>query len=148
MYEKDLTRQALPSKYYRELLGTALCVFNSNVAFVIENVLHTDSVKYNWYSLMDLEAGQLSNSIAATISIKAGEDIANTFKAIIEKRNRIIHSFQVTDNGEQRLATKTRIKDGNIQFVITEEFLKDFIKMNEDLCFKLHQYRDNFGIVI
>lgn len=40
MYE-NYTRQALPSKTYRELLGTALCVFNSNNAFIIENVLNT-----------------------------------------------------------------------------------------------------------
>ena len=32
MYESKLTRQALPEKEYRELLGTALCVFASNNA--------------------------------------------------------------------------------------------------------------------
>ncbi len=35
MYE-SYSKQALPSKEYRELLGTALCVFNSNNNFVIE----------------------------------------------------------------------------------------------------------------
>ena len=38
MYEK-YSRQALPEKDYRELLGTAICVFNSNNAFVIENII-------------------------------------------------------------------------------------------------------------
>lgn len=41
MYE-DYTRQSLPSKEYRELLGSALCVFNSNNAFIIENILRED----------------------------------------------------------------------------------------------------------
>ena len=41
MYE-NYTRQALPSKKYRELLGSALCVFNANNAFVIENILRSD----------------------------------------------------------------------------------------------------------
>lgn len=41
MYE-DYTRQSLPEKYYRELLGTALCVFNSNNAFIIETILRMD----------------------------------------------------------------------------------------------------------
>lgn len=38
MYEK-YSRQALPEKQYRELLGSALCVFNSNNSFIIENIL-------------------------------------------------------------------------------------------------------------
>ena len=45
MYE-EYSRQALPSKKYRELLGSALCVFNSNNAFVIENILRVDNKKY------------------------------------------------------------------------------------------------------
>ena len=40
MYE-EYTRQSLPSKIYRELLGSAMCVFNSNNCFVIENILNT-----------------------------------------------------------------------------------------------------------
>ena len=35
MYE-NYTRQSLPSKEYRELLGSAICVFNSNNSFIIE----------------------------------------------------------------------------------------------------------------
>lgn len=38
MYEA-YTRQSLPSKKYRELLGSALCVFNSNNSFMIENII-------------------------------------------------------------------------------------------------------------
>ena len=36
------TRQALPPESYLILLGASLCVFNSNNAFVIENILRTD----------------------------------------------------------------------------------------------------------
>lgn len=58
------------------------------------------------------------------------------FVEIVEKRNRIIHSFSITSpDGEQILATKTKVKDGNIQFEITEEFLMNFIKKNEKFCF-------------
>lgn len=42
MYE-NYTKQALPSKSYRELLGSALCVFNSNNTFIIENILRVDN---------------------------------------------------------------------------------------------------------
>ena len=42
MYER-YTRQSLPSKNYRELIGTALCVFNSNNGFIIENILRVDT---------------------------------------------------------------------------------------------------------
>ena len=148
MYESKLTRQALPEREYRELLGTALCVFNSNTSFVIENILHSNS-SYDWYKLIDQEAGRLCKPIEATISMRAGDEILNLFKIIIEQRNRIVHSFQITDNdGEQRLATKTKIEDGNEQFIITEKYLKDFIKLNENLCLKLHQYRDNLAQAI
>ena len=54
MYE-SYTRQALPSKEYRELLGSAICVFNSNNAFVIENILHTNNDDFDWFSLIDKE---------------------------------------------------------------------------------------------
>ena len=37
---ESITKQALPSEEYIKLLGIALCVFNSNNAFVIENILN------------------------------------------------------------------------------------------------------------
>lgn len=139
MYEK-YTRQALPSKEYRELLGSAICVFNSNNAFIIENILREDtSNKYNWWDLIDKTSGQLSSPIEDTISAKVGPEIAECFKNITEMRNRIIHSFQITDeNGEQCLATK--YKDGH-QEVINEEYLYEFIQLNESLSCKLHGFR-------
>lgn len=48
------SRQSLPSKQYRLLLGTALSVFSSNNGFIIENILNTDS-SYSWYELIDKE---------------------------------------------------------------------------------------------
>lgn len=38
MYE-NYTRQSLPDADYRALLGSAISVFNSNNAFIIENIL-------------------------------------------------------------------------------------------------------------
>ena len=50
--------------------------------------------------------------------------------------------FRITSKqGEQILATKTRKKDGNIQFEITKEYLLDFIKKNEELSDMLYKYR-------
>ena len=146
MYER-YTRQALPSKEYRELLGSAICVFNSNNAFVIENILHTDSTTNNWYDLVDLTSGALSRKINDTISRRAGNDIAKLFYELVEMRNRIIHSFQITaENGEQMLATKTRKEDGNRQFRITEDYLMEFIHKNEILSDKLYEYRKSLRI--
>lgn len=140
MYEK-YSRQALPEKDYRELLGSAICVFNSNNAFVIENIIREDMNKrYNWYELIDLESGRLKNPIKETISKKLNSKvIASLFDEIVSMRNRIIHSFQITDkDGEQRLATKDRT---GIQFIITKEYLFDFIKKNESLSTELHKFR-------
>lgn len=141
MYE-SYTRQALPEKRYRELLGSALCVFNANNAFVIENILRNDDKgKINWYSLVDLESGNLKPSIQETISRKCGTSIEHLFSQLVQKRNRIIHSFQITKDGQQILATKERQKDGGKQFVITEKYLLDFIKQNEQLSSELHALR-------
>ena len=134
MNEGD-TRQALPSKGYRELLGSAICVFNSNNAFVIENILHTNNDDFDWFSLIDKESGRLRVSIKATITEVAGDEIE------------VIHSFQITYNEEQILATKTKVADGNVQFKITEEYLRDFIKKNQLLSNLLYKYRKTIQTV-
>lgn len=149
MYE-EYSRQALPSKKYRELLGSALCVFNSNNAFIIENILANDAPsKYNWHQLIDLTSGRLLEPVENTITKYSNADIATQFKELKDKRDRIIHSFQVTapagsgisdDKNNQILATK--YKDGRQEY-ITEQFLLDFIKLNEDLSSKLHKFRGN-----
>lgn len=141
MYE-NYTRQALPSKSYRELLGSALCVFNSNNAFIIENILRSDdNSQHHWHNLLDLESGKLATPIKKTINQKTDEAIANLFAELVIMRNRIIHSFQITSNDEQVLATKNRVKDGNQQFIITETYLQNFIKKNEELSSVLHNFR-------
>ncbi|HBE5624925.1 TPA: selenium binding protein, partial [Escherichia coli] len=135
MYEV-FSRQSLPSKKYRELVGTAVCVFNSNNGFIIENILREDDDEsYNWYALIDKTSGQLKIPIKETISKKSDDTIATLFEELVIIRNRIMHSFRITapegissDNDNQMLATK--YKDGN-QIIITEEYLLDFIKKNE-----------------
>lgn len=145
MYE-SYSRQSLPSKKYRELIGTAVCVFNSNNGFIIENILREDDDKsYSWYGLIDMTSGQLKDPIKETISKKTDNTIATLFEELINIRNRIIHSFRITapkgitsDNDNQMLATK--YKDGT-QVIITEEYLLDFIEKNEELSSKLHDFR-------
>jgi len=145
MYE-SYTRQALPSKNYRELIGTAICVFNSNNSFVIENILRVDQTgQYEWHKLIDKMSGRLSSDIEQTITANSDETIAQLFSDIVDIRNRIVHSFQITapagvtdDIDNQMLATKHR--DGR-QERITEEYLMYFIKLNEELSTKLHQFR-------
>lgn len=142
MYE-CYTNQSLPTKQYRELLGSAVFVFNSNNAFIIENILNYDnSNKYDWYHLIDLESGKLRGRIHEIITSKCGDKIENLFVKIIKQRNRIIHSFCITDtSGEQILATKEKVKDGNKQFKITEEYPFQFIKLNQELSDLLHDLR-------
>lgn len=141
MYE-SYTRQSLPTKEYRELLGTALCVFSSNNGFIIENIIKTND-SFDWYSLVDKESGLLIDNISETISTTCGnKEIENLFSEIVDMRNRIIHGFRITsESGEQILATKSLKKKGNVQFEITTAYLIDFIKKNEKLSDLLHQYR-------
>ena len=141
MYE-NYTKQSLPTKEYRELLGSALCVFSSNNEFIIENIINTKD-SFNWFDLIDKESGFLRKYISDTISNKTGNrEIENLFLEIVKMRNRIIHGFRITsEQGEQVLGTKTLKKDGNIQFVITIKYLMDFIEKNEKLSDLLHEYR-------
>jgi hypothetical protein len=117
---KNIADKALPSRRYRELLGSALCAFNNN-NFMIENNLNNDN-NYTWLNLIDMESGQLFKPIKETISKASDTNIASLFEEIVTKRNRIIHSFQITDkDGEQRLATKDK---KHKQYVITEDYLQ------------------------
>lgn len=140
MYE-SYTRQALPTEEYRTLLGTAIYVFLSNNMFMIENIIKTSTM--DWYDLVDRESGQLKGIISKTISLKCGnKDIEELFLDTVRMRNRIIHGFAITSkDGEQILATKTRKNEGNIQYDITIEYLKEFIEKNGELSNLLHQYR-------
>lgn len=137
MYE-TYTRQPLPSKEYRELLGSAICVFNANTSFIIENLMSVNE-KLSWYTLMDQTSGKLFQEIEKTLN-PIDSDILSRFKELTEKRNRIIHGFQGTEKGIQILFTKTKNPD-NEQFLITKQFLMEFIKLNEEFCDKLHNLR-------
>lgn len=138
MYEK-YSRQSLPSKKYRELLGSAICVFNSNNSFIIENILRDENSCYSWYELIDKTSGCLKKPINDTITRATDTTISSLFDEIVEMRNRIVHSFQITDKDlEQRLATKDRM---NKQYVITEDYILNFIKKNEKLSSLLYSFR-------
>ena len=64
------------------------------------------------------------------------------FEDLINRRNRIIHSYRITNkDGEQVLATKEKINKGNRQFEITEEYLMEFIRLNDKLSSMLHKLR-------
>ena len=110
---------------------------------MIENILREDGAnKYNWFQLIDLEGGKLTKRIHDTISNKHGDEIETLFVEIVNMRNRIIHSFRITDNsGEQILATKTKESDGGKQFHITEEYLYKFVEANNRLSDMLHTLR-------
>lgn len=97
MYEA-YTRQLLSTKEYRELLGSVLCVFSSNNASVIENILKTDCDS-DWYSLIDKKSGNLVDVIKNTIYAKCGnEQIAELFHDIVKMRNKIIHGYRITSS--------------------------------------------------
>ena len=76
------------------------------------------------------------------LSKECGDEIESLFTELINQRNRIVHSYRITNKqNEQVLATKTKEKEGNKQFEITEEYLLDFIKSNDRLSELLHNLR-------
>ena len=131
MYEKYV-RQALPDREYRELLGSAVCVFNSNNAFIINNILKDPNVQTNWYQLIDKESGEIKTFLQKRLKNegKLGEEILALFEDVVNMRNRIIHSFRITDeNDNQILATKEKESKG------VEGFKLIFTKLDETTCF-------------
>lgn len=139
MYLSSLTGISLPKERYLLLLGIGISVFSSNNSFIIENILRTDPA-YSWYELIDLESGKLKPIIKETISTKTNIKISEKFSEIVEMRNRIIHGFRITSkSGEQILGTK--VKNSGEQFEITEEYLINFIKANNELSSMLTTYR-------
>lgn len=143
MYE-NYTRQSLPERDYRELLGTALCVFNANNQFIIENILKISGDQHNWWELMDKTSGSILHKVMIEqYSDIVPENIIELFNILVEKRDRIVHSFQTTysmDTEEQILATKDPKTDE--QFIITREYMMDFIKENDKLNDMLYKLRD------
>ncbi|CDO03665.1 hypothetical protein BN988_02183 [Oceanobacillus picturae] len=116
-----------------------MCVFNSNNAFIIENILaHSESDEYSWSQLIDGTSGELAQPIKENITKFSDTRIASLFNEIVQMRNRIIHSFQVTHNNIQILATK---KKNGEQFIITEKYLLEFIQKNQELSSCLHKFR-------
>lgn len=143
MYE-NYTRQSLPERDYRELLGTALCVFNANNQFIIENILKISGDQHNWWELMDKTSGSILHKVMIEqYGDIVPENIIELFNILVKKRDRIVHSFQTTysmDTEEQILATKDPKTDE--QFIITREYMKDFIKENDKLNDMLYKLRD------
>lgn len=137
-----LTRISLPKEEYLLLLGTSISVFSSNYSFLIENILRKDTEQsLNWHDLVDENRmKKIYKAIDDTITPIKGASIVDIFKEIIVMRNRIIHSFRITSrSGEQILATKD--PNNQKQFEISEQYLKDFIQLNNELSELLHELR-------
>lgn len=137
MYEK-YTRMSLPDREYRLLLASAIYTFNTNNAQMVKFLTKYGNLdEKEWYRLMDCESGKLKREICKLISserCKNINEISDFFGILVEKRNRIIHSFSTTNNyGEQMLRTKEKSNSGDNQYDITKEELMDFIKQNEKM---------------
>lgn len=73
---------------------------------------------------------------------KLGKDIEEIFSSLVETRNRIIHSFAITDKSEGQIL-QTKEKKTHKQFPITTDLLMKFIKDNDRLSSLLHEFRGN-----
>lgn len=154
MYE-SYSRQALPDRKYREILGAALYVFNSNYDFLIENILHIkDKLQLqddiDWWDLMNLEAGKLKRKLQQDSFFEPYKEIfdhhpslMHQFNHLKNRRNRIVHSFTATsdhDSHKQVLCSlDPKTKE---QKEITEADLLEFIKENEAFALQLDKFRN------
>ena len=73
------------------------------------------------------------------------QNIIKLFSKLVDQRDRIIHSFQITGpdthpRNEQLLASN--IKGSGKQFIITRNYLIQFIQLNDKLSDLLYVFRD------
>ena len=137
------TRFALPEEDYLTLLGEAVYVFNSNVSFFVENLLHAGAP--DWYELADMMTGQLKDEGRKWLVNEKDKRVLELLCELGNERNRIIHSFPVTHDGRQELRTKTKAKDEeqpNYQYQTDRELLHSFIDRNQELSDELYECRD------
>lgn len=137
------TRFALPEEDYLTLLGEAVYVFNSNVSFFVENLLHAGAP--DWYELADMMTGQLKDEGRKWLVNEKDKRVLELLCELGNERNRIIHSFPVTHDGRQEFRTKTKAKDEeqpNYQYQIDRELLHSFIDRNQELSDELYECRD------
>lgn len=136
-------RISLPSDYYVYLVGACVCVFNSNNGFLIENILRINKGT-NWHELIDQTSNKLLNKYSELLKkFPHGDEIVDLFENLVDMRNRILHSYRITSKTqEQILGTKTKIKDGNTQFEITQNYMEEFIEKNNSLSSKLYDLRN------
>lgn len=137
------TRFALPDEDYLTLLGEAIYVFNSNAAFLVENLLCSGAP--DWYALMDMTSGRLQRDAKKWLIDEENEEVLKLFGELASERNRIVHSFPVTYEGRQELRTKTKVGDKrrpNHQYQIDRDMLRSFVDKNQELSEELYKCRD------
>ncbi|MEO2584706.1 hypothetical protein, partial [Collinsella aerofaciens] len=81
------TRFALPEEDYLTLLGGAVYVFNSNVSFFVENLLHAGAP--DWYELADMMTGQLKDEGRKWLVNEKDKRVLELLCELGNERNRI-----------------------------------------------------------
>lgn len=127
--------QSSTSNEYCQLIGMCVLTFSSNFTLMMENISSSNLSKNNC-KLIDEFDGNTYTKIPDTFD----KNILNEYKTITDMYYKIIHSFCATTESGKQILVKIDEKT-NKQFYITEEYMKDFIKRNEDLSRKLHEIR-------
>ena len=131
-----ITRLSLPNKEYLELFGGAICAYNQLVALIIEIVWHEKCDARLWSQMLDD-----SRVFEKEMKNFFDEQICKAFHIVSTKRNRIVHSVQITHNGEQVMYTKSKDKDGGERDIIDTDYLVSFLGNVSDIHYKLDKLR-------
>lgn len=67
---KVVYKATTSKKEYRALPGSALCIFNSNFTFVIENIFRKNPNRYQCHELIVLENGKLKNRLVLRMTMR------------------------------------------------------------------------------
>lgn len=141
----------LPELDYTILLGASIYCFNSCLSFAVELLRSQGYANLNWWKLTDQTAGVICDDVKYHLDDKSyiNPKLYDDFNDLCYKRDRIVHSFSITDGETKEQMLQTKIKgtaknkdEADRQFPITRDYMKKFIKQVLDLNYRLDDVRD------
>ena len=145
MYRSNLTRQSLTDSDLLILLGISQWVFNSNCHFVIEMIdkEHHGNSDVSWFEFLSLTAGQINNNYADIINTVLGVEISELFHDLINRRNKIMHSFPTGEKPDGYPIPMYRKSINDPYISIDKKYLEQFIADNSELSSKINEKRSH-----
>lgn len=99
---------------------------------------------HTWNKLVNAPGNKLAKIVDMTITPVAGKEISSRLNNLKARRNRILHSYRCTAGEEGKQILGTKEQNGPHQFLIDEQYMKDFIFDVSELSYLLDNFRTTY----